>query len=196
VLPRERQRRIKELIRNHRSLRISKLSEMLGVSEMTIHRDLKPLIEEGVVRRTYGGVEWKQSTPSASLDCPLCGRTGDQRLTYRLILRDERVETTCCPHCGLLRHQQVEEEVVQAICQDFLTNTTVSADHAWYVFQPQVEIGCCQPQVLSFACKEVAQRFINGFGGSLHNHHSAMCRLHQPLNLLSSCNCSKGESPC
>ncbi|PTM58759.1 NosL protein [Desmospora activa DSM 45169] len=169
---------MKALIQQHQTMRISELSKRLQVSEMTVHRDLKPLIEEGLVSRTYGGVEWKTPVENQSRGCPLCERTGDQRLLYRLMLNDQQVETACCPHCGLIRHRQKRGQVVQVLCQDFFTNTTISAEHAWFVFDPQVEIGCCHPQVVSFASKETAERFIVGFGGSLHSHASASDQLH------------------
>lgn len=186
-MPKERRQRMKELIQKHGIIRISELSKQLQVSEMTVHRDLKQLIEEGIVSRTYGGVEWKASGDTPSHGCPLCRRIGDQRLSYRLVLEDQQVETACCPHCGLLRYRQVEEQVVQALCQDFFTNTTISAEQAWFVFQPQVEIGCCHPQVLCFASKETAERFIVGFGGSLHSHASASDQLYKPGRTASRC---------
>jgi len=184
---------MRELIQKHQKIRISELSKQLQVSEMTIHRDLKPLIEEGVVNRIYGGVEWKAPIESPSNGCILCGRTGEHRLAYRLVLTDQRVETACCPHCGLLRHRQLKAQVMQALCQDFFTNATINADHAWYVFQPQVEIGCCQPQVLCFGRRDIAERFIRGFGGSLHSHASVMDQLHNQMNQGISCSCHSHE---
>ncbi|GAX89675.1 DeoR family transcriptional regulator [Effusibacillus lacus] len=109
MLPAERQIRIKELIQVRRNLKISELSELLGVSEMTIHRDIKPLIEEGIVIKTFGGITLVRETPgtvSDNDDCVFCNRKIDTRLGYRLILPNNKVETTCCAHCGLLRHYQ------------------------------------------------------------------------------------------
>ena len=54
----DRQKKIKEWILSEKSLKIGELSEQLGVSEMTIHRDLKPLIEEGLIVKTFGGIMW------------------------------------------------------------------------------------------------------------------------------------------
>lgn len=197
MLPKERQKRMRALIQKHQSLRISQLSDMLQVSEMTVHRDLKKLLDEGVVTRTYGGVEWKAPQQDPPIGCPLCGRLGDPRLVYRLVLMDQRVETACCSHCGLLRHHQLQEQIIQAFCQDFFTTTTISASQAWFVLQPKVEIGCCQPQVLCFAHQQTAERFIRGFGGSLHTHASAIEHLNSSLNGKTACHSQqKGESPC
>ncbi len=60
LLPVERQQRIMELIKEGTTTRVSYLSEFLGVSEMTIRRDLDFLEEKGVVDRTYGGAVLRQ----------------------------------------------------------------------------------------------------------------------------------------
>lgn len=54
-LPAERQRRILELLREHLVVRVSALSEQLGVSEVTIRRDLETLERRGLLERTHGG---------------------------------------------------------------------------------------------------------------------------------------------
>src|SRR5690606_20391215 len=136
MLPIERQNRIKELILERHSMKISELSRELGVSEMTIHRDLKPLIEEGFVLKTFGGVTLANkniSKNSISNDCVFCNRKVNEWLAYRLFLPNNRIEIACCAHCGLLRNRQLGNQVIQAICPDFLSQTTISAPLAWYV---------------------------------------------------------------
>lgn len=54
-LPAERHRRIQELLRERRVVRVSSLSELLGVSEVTIRRDLEALERRGLLERTHGG---------------------------------------------------------------------------------------------------------------------------------------------
>jgi DeoR family fructose operon transcriptional repressor len=54
-LPAERYRRIQELLRERHVVRVSTLAELLGVSEVTIRRDLEALERRGVLERTYGG---------------------------------------------------------------------------------------------------------------------------------------------
>ncbi|MDY0393197.1 DeoR family transcriptional regulator [Virgibacillus halophilus] len=178
MLPLERQKRIKELIYQKKSIKISALSELLNVSEMTIHRDLKPLIETGEIMKTFGGVtlanELDPPTAPANHECVFCRKSINERLTYRLILQNNEIETACCAHCGLLRHRQIKEKVIQAICTDFLTQTTISSVAAWYVMDTSVHIGCCKPQVLTFESKNHAERFVKGFGGELHSFQEAM----------------------
>jgi len=55
LLPLERQQRVLELIREGITIRVSRLSELLEVSEMTIRRDLIVMENQGLVERTHGG---------------------------------------------------------------------------------------------------------------------------------------------
>jgi DeoR/GlpR family transcriptional regulator of sugar metabolism len=54
-LPAERHRRILDQLREHTVVRVSSLSERLGVSEVTIRRDLEALARRGLLERTHGG---------------------------------------------------------------------------------------------------------------------------------------------
>ena len=51
-----RKKQIKELIVIRKTLRISELSEIFNVSEMTIHRDIKTMRESGFIEKTFGGI--------------------------------------------------------------------------------------------------------------------------------------------
>jgi DeoR/GlpR family transcriptional regulator of sugar metabolism len=65
-LPAERHRRIQELLREHRVVRVSSLSELMGVSEVTIRRDLELLEHRGLLERTHGGAvatQWMRVEP-------------------------------------------------------------------------------------------------------------------------------------
>lgn len=170
MLPIERQSRIKQLIQEKKHLKISALSKELGVSEMTVHRDLKPLLEEGIIIKTFGGITlsqqpMKKNVPQSA--CVLCSRPVNDRLSYRLILEDNAIESACCAHCGLIRHRQLGDTVIQAICRDFLMHTTIGAEIAWYVIDSALHIQCCQPQVLTFENKQHAEMFVKGFGGKV-----------------------------
>jgi DeoR family fructose operon transcriptional repressor len=54
-LPAERHRRIQEFLLEHRAVRVSTLAELLGVSEVTVRRDLEDLERRGLLERTHGG---------------------------------------------------------------------------------------------------------------------------------------------
>ena len=60
MLPAERRARIVEALEEQNIVKVSTLSETLGVSEITIRRDLKLLDREGVLRRTHGGAVLKR----------------------------------------------------------------------------------------------------------------------------------------
>ena len=60
MLPVERRARIVAALRVHPAVRVTRLSEDLGVSEITIRRDLMLLEQEGVLARTHGGAVRRQ----------------------------------------------------------------------------------------------------------------------------------------
>ena len=60
LLPAERQQRILEILSQEFTVRSSALSEILGVSEMTIRRDFDILERRGLAERTHGGAVFKQ----------------------------------------------------------------------------------------------------------------------------------------
>lgn len=182
MLPLERQNRIKELVFERINMKISELSKELDVSEMTVHRDLKSLIDEGFVVKTFGGITLaqkyhKRQDVSTTNNCIICHHHITERLSYRLILHHHHVESLCCAHCGLIRQHQLGEEVMQAFCHDFLRHTTISATIAWYVMGTSVDIHCCQPQVLTFERREEAEKFVKGFGGQMLTFAEATRRL-------------------
>lgn len=178
ILPIERQRQIKMLIQKKKTLKISELSERFNVSEMTIYRDIKPLIEEGLAVKTFGGIalaaENTKPTLSDQSRCVYCRKPNNPKMTYRLILANDNIETACCAHCGLLRHQQLGEKVLQAICHDFFMHTTISAPLTWYVMGTSLNVSCCQPQVLTFENREYAEKFVKGFGGTIYRFQEVM----------------------
>ena len=55
LIPAERHEYILNLIQQKKAVRVSTLSGALGVSEITIRRDLERLEEQGVLERTHGG---------------------------------------------------------------------------------------------------------------------------------------------
>ncbi len=55
VLARQRQERILEIVRADGAARVSVLIDLLGVSDMTVRRDLEVLASRGLVARVHGG---------------------------------------------------------------------------------------------------------------------------------------------
>lgn len=60
LIPAERRRRISEALRTQGTVRVSDLSDLLRVSEITIRRDLEQLEAEGLLERTHGGAIYNQ----------------------------------------------------------------------------------------------------------------------------------------
>lgn len=177
MLPIERIARIKEIVLDRKNVKISELSEELNVSEMTIHRDIKQLVDEGFVIKTFGGISLAQSTYDLQTNqnlCAFCQRPINDRFAYQLILTSNRIERTCCAHCGLLRQKQLEGQVLQAMTYDFFKGTTIGVQFAYFVIDASVQITCCQPQLLTFDSKEIAEKFVKGFGGSVLTYKDAL----------------------
>jgi len=188
MLPIERIERIKEIVSKKKNVKISELSEELNVSEMTIHRDVKQLVDDGFVVKTFGGISLAQTTPTETPDtkhdiCSLCHRPVHDRFAYQLILTDDKIERTCCAHCGILRQLQLQHNVVKAITYDFFTGTTISAHIAYFVTEPSVQITCCQPQILVFNSKTNAERFVKGFSGIVHTYNEVLSKMKEHLNV-------------
>lgn len=189
MLANERQQQIKDLIFKRKNLKISELSEIFEVSDMTIHRDIKTLVEEGIAEKTFGGISLIEQVakPVNTNECVVCNRSIQDRLSYRLIFTDNRVESTCCTHCGMIRHKMLENEVIEALCCDFFTHTTLSARSAWFVMDSTVDLNCCLPQALSFNQRDHAEGFVRGFGGIVVSFTEAMIKVTGQMEKSQSC---------
>lgn len=67
MLAAERKRRILEYVRQHHTATVSQLSDEFSVHGATIRRDLAEFEQEGLLKRTHGGVimeEWTRGEPS------------------------------------------------------------------------------------------------------------------------------------
>jgi len=188
--PYDRQEKIRRFIEQHKKLSIEKLSEQFQVSKMTIYRDIHPLVKEGLIVRKSGIISLVTDNPSPSSnihECVYCHKPINPRLLYRLVLSNNKIETTCCAHCGLLRHHQLGEAVSHALCHDFLLGTTVSAFSVWYVMDTTLNIPCCQPQVLTFEEQNNAENFVQGFGGEIYTFQDAFETVYQRMHGREAC---------
>ncbi|CAM4299157.1 MAG: DeoR/GlpR family DNA-binding transcription regulator [Paenibacillus macerans] len=67
MLAAERKRRIVEYVRQYRTATVAALAQEFGVHGATIRRDLAEIEQEGVLKRTHGGVimeQWTHDEPS------------------------------------------------------------------------------------------------------------------------------------
>lgn len=167
-LPTARQQSILNWLNEEQTLTIEELVTRLGVSAMTIHRDLDALAETGQVQKIHGGVTLPRAKPSDSLAvqiCELCNTLVSSRTAF--VLQSEAGETfhACCPHCGLLLLHQLRAVSV-ALTKDFLYGRMVNVHQATFLLESGV-ILCCAPSVLVFANPADATRFQRGFGGQI-----------------------------
>ncbi len=63
MLQHERHRRILDLVKSRRTCTIEELREGLGVSAITLYRDLRKLDEDSLIRRVHGGVTLREPDP-------------------------------------------------------------------------------------------------------------------------------------
>jgi DeoR family transcriptional regulator, copper-sensing transcriptional repressor len=174
MLPIERQQQILTWLEQEGTLRVTEISKRLDVSEMTIYRDLKPLIDQQKVLKTSNGISLVTQPIHSTNLCSFCYKDSNTRLSVLLIKKNQQLEQACCPHCGLLRFQDIEKDVSQIICHDFLKDTTISAKTATFLLNPDLNINCCQPQVIAFESMKQAKQFQLGFGGEINNFQEAI----------------------
>jgi len=63
TIPAGRQQYILSLVKTQGSVNVGSLAEQLGVSELTIRRDLDQLATKGLVERTHGGATMRRNLP-------------------------------------------------------------------------------------------------------------------------------------
>ncbi len=166
--PAARQRHILELLDAHRSLTIQELTAALGVSAMTVHRDLNRLVDSGQLAKTRGGAALParaNSHASAAGACAMCNRAVPERSAVILQGPERGRLTACCPHCGLALFEH-DTSAGLMLVTDFLYGQMVSANDASYLLGSSVS-SCCTPGILAFVGRDDAERFQRGFGGEV-----------------------------
>ncbi len=63
LIPADRQKRIYDLLREQGVVKVNEISKLLGVSELTIRRDLDVLEKKEILERTHGGAIYNQRMP-------------------------------------------------------------------------------------------------------------------------------------
>jgi DeoR family transcriptional regulator, copper-sensing transcriptional repressor len=176
-IPSARREQILHWLQESQTLTIDELVERLGVSTMTVHRDLDALVQSGLAVKVHGGVKLPAAPPSptTALTCSMCqGSVPDRTAFVIRTTQGERLDA-CCPHCGLLLLDQIES-IVSALAKDFIYGRMVNCWQAAYLVDCEISL-CCVPAVLCFASTSDAHRFQMGFGGQVMNFAEAQNHL-------------------
>jgi DNA-binding Lrp family transcriptional regulator len=151
------------------SISVEEIQAMFQVSAPTAYRDIHMLVEEGLARKTIGGIRLERqaaSTPVRSPDhCAACGGTINARTAFLIMLESKENAACCCPHCGMMYLSQ-HPAAVSAMATDFLYGTVVPVRQTHFLLQSEVQV-CCAPSVLAFRQQEDAAKFQSGFGGEV-----------------------------
>lgn len=188
MLPIERQQKILAWLEQEGTLKVSEISGKLNVSEMTVYRDLQPLIEQKKIQKTSNGVALTAISAVSADACTYCLKNVNTRLAFQIIKKNHQVEQTCCAHCGLLRYQDIRPEVAQILCRDYLKDTTISAKMAVFLLKADLQLNCCEPQVITFGNLTQAKQFQTGFGGELYFFEQAIEQMAEDMHGGNCCN--------
>ena len=163
--PEHRQRHILDRLAEQGTVGIDDLARSLGVSAMTIHRDLDHLTRAGRLRKVRGGAMPAEHTPVDDR-CLACYGSLNPRTQVVLHWSDGSQRVACCPHCGLMVLSRGAEAIASVLVTDFLFGRIVNGRSATYLAAPEIAI-CCTPTVLAFEALADAQRFQAGFRGEI-----------------------------
>lgn len=181
LIPTDRQQRILDRLAEDGAVRVEDLSSRLGVSPMTVHRDLDLLEQSGLLVKVRGGAVPARLS-SGPDECLICRMRPRRRLQVILHFVDGSEGRACCPHCGLLALARARDRVATLLVTDFLYERPISARDATYVIGADVAI-CCSPTVLAFEQSSDAERFQRGFNGRLMPFEDAVSYLQQLITL-------------
>lgn len=177
-----RQQQILDTLAGQGSVSIGDLASSLGVSPMTIHRDLDQLDSAGLLHKVRGGA-MPVMPPSEPEDvCVACYTQLSPRTQAVLHLADGSQRRACCPHCGLMLLSRGLEEVSSFLVTDFLYGRSVNGRTAAYVAESGIAL-CCTPTILAFEDAHDAQRFQAGFGGEILDLDEALAFVRTSMHL-------------
>jgi DNA-binding transcriptional ArsR family regulator len=177
-----RQHYILDSLASQGSVSVGDLATSLGVSPMTIHRDLDQLHRAGLLRKVRGGAVPVALHSEADGVCVACYAPLSLRTQVVLHLTDGGQRRACCPHCGLMALSRGTEAIASILVTDFLFGRSVNGRTATFLAAPGIAI-CCTPTVLAFEDAHDAQRFQAGFGGEILDLDEALAFVRTSMHL-------------
>ena len=107
--------------------------------------------------------------------CPLCGMNimGNENTAYEITYNDGKVVTYCCPHCGLYVQATEKDQIKSAQARDFISGEWMPASDMTYLFKSSA-VPACAPSWIAFGKKEEAEKFQQGFGGTIYSYDEAL----------------------
>ena len=85
VLARRRRELIAAHVQRHGSVRVSDLTTELGVSDMTIRRDLDALTQQGLLTKVHGGATLTSEMPATTLEPGFLAKSSEQTVEKQAI---------------------------------------------------------------------------------------------------------------
>lgn len=174
--PEERKNIILGRLAENGRMSVDTLATDLGVSPMTLNRDVRDLAAEGKIRRMHGLILLPEDAPAGDV-CTLCRREVADWIQFLLVFPSRKTALYCCPHCGLAQINATPRPVA-VFATDFLYRTLIDAYSATYLVGSRINL-CCQPSTLCFSSLQDAQDFQKGFGGECCDMEGAIRRLYQ-----------------
>jgi len=162
--PEERKSVILDLLKEAGRLSVDTLVETLGVSAMTVNRDIRELATEKKIRRMHGLILPPGEAIQAG-NCALCRQEISERTQFLCLCTTGNMVSFCCPHCGLAQLRSIPMTTA-IFATDYLYGTLVDAYSVTYLIGSRISL-CCFPSVLCFRNPEDAASFRSGFGGEL-----------------------------
>ena len=181
MLASERRKIILENLEASGRVRVGNLSNSLGVSRMTIHRDLSLLAEKGLLEKVFGGAVAVGSEISTRDGCAMCKRETLERTAVVVQCEDGLQLKACCPHCGIML-LSARTEVVSALATDFLHGRMINVRTATFLVEPDLTV-CCTPTVICFQRHDEAVNFQKGFGGEVMDLERTQAHLRESMAL-------------
>ena len=164
--PSKRQRRILDMLAGSPEVAVRELVETLGVSAMTVHRDLDALAAAGLTVKSRGRAALVAAalpeSPAAQA-CALCAAPLRSRTAFVIHNGAAAPVQTCCAHCGFAWIERNKWDGL-AFSADFIHGRMVDVQRAGYLVGSRVTL-CCEPGILCFLGLDEAHAFRLGFGG-------------------------------